>query len=87
MKKLLFLLLLATSSYAFSPNDLNGGNIVAQGICGNATKQYMCVLVEKDGTYLAMFDKMGLKYIYRVHGIKAAYAESEMDLLWQRYDT
>ena len=58
--------------------DLKGGTVVARSLCTEHNKQYVCVIVEKDGkTYGVLVDQKGEHSIYLVDG-------GEMKLIWSR---
>ena len=79
----LVLLCWLISSYAVTPRDLNGGDVVAQGVCQMLGDYYHCIYIEKNGkNYIAVGDGKRLRSIYSVKEWKETYTPDEMTLEW-----
>ena len=79
----LVILCYAVSSFAMTPEDLIGGEVVAQGRCSHFGILYDCVGVEKDGSlYLVMSKGDKNVALYKVKELKHSYHPHEMELMW-----
>jgi len=68
-----------------SPNDLIGGDVLQQGVCGYKGQPVHCVLVQKDNKlYVVLFDsKYEPRRMFLVkEGAKPPLEEDETTLVW-----
>ena len=80
----LVLLCWLVSSYAMTPDDLEGADILAQGRCAHFGDTHPCVALEKDGVLYLLLLKRGEVplAIYKVKEIKNTYHPHELELVW-----